>query len=128
MLLRGETFIRYTFQQRRKMPPGRGGGNQAEAGLRAPWDLADGNTLCYANELKTQGSCLDQKPELCGRSPKGVVQLQREKFVSSVLGQDIHQTSSRGAANNADPEARKLRIQDQVLTASVRRMGWEFDI
>lgn len=49
---------------------------------------------------KNEGSCLDQKLELSGRSPKGVVQLETEKLVSSDLEQDIHQTSPREAANN----------------------------
>lgn len=51
-------------------------------------DLAVLNNLCYANEPKNELSCLDQKPERSGRSLKGVVQLETEKFVSSGLKQN----------------------------------------
>lgn len=61
---------------------------RAEAGVSTRWDLADGNDLCYANEQKNEASCLDQKPELSGRSPKGVVQLETEKFIASGLEQN----------------------------------------
>lgn len=47
----------------------------------APWDLAGGNNLCYANEKKIVVFCLDQKPELSGRSRKGVVQLENQNFI-----------------------------------------------
>lgn len=60
----------------------------AETGLCTHWDLADVNNLCYANEPKNQVSCLDQKPDLSGRSLKGVVRLETEKFVSSGLEQN----------------------------------------
>lgn len=76
------------------------------------WDLPDVSNLCYANEKKNnEGSCLDQKLELSGRSPKGVVQLETEKLVSSDLEQDMHQTSPREAANNAEPRGPTMRGQ-----------------
>lgn len=53
------------------------------------WDLADVNNHWYANERGKKGMfCLDQKPELSGRSLKGVVQLEKEKFVSFGLEQN----------------------------------------
>ena len=70
------------------MGAGLGLGTWAETGLCTHWDLADVNNLSYANEQKKKVSCLDQKPDLSGRSLKGVVRLETEKFVSSGLEQN----------------------------------------
>lgn len=60
-------------------------GTGAEVGLCAHGHLAGVNELCYANEKKIVVFCLDQKPELSGRSLKGVVRLEEEDFIHLAL-------------------------------------------
>lgn len=93
----------------------------AETGLCTHWDLADVDNLCYANEWKNEVSCLDQKPELSGRSLKGVVQLETEKFVSSGLEQNrifIRLAPGR-QVNNTEPRGPMMRGQN-LLRGSPR--------
>lgn len=102
------------------------------------WDLADVNNLCYANEPKNQISCLDQKPDLSGRSLKGVVRLETEKFVSSGLEQNrifIRLASGRQVTTQS-PEASQMRGQKVANRESKTQcaeplfqanVGWELD-
>ena len=78
----------------------------AETGLCTHWDLADVNNLYYANEQKKK--MVLSRPEIRTQweVAKGCGTAGNRKIVSSGLEQDIQQTSSREAANNAEsPEA-----------------------
>ena len=78
----------------------------AETGLCTQWDLADVNNLYYANEKKKKkGSCLDQKSELSGRSPKGVVQLETEKLFHLALNRIFSRLAPGRRLTMPSPEA-----------------------
>ena len=83
----------------------------AETGLCTHWDLADVNNLYYANEQKKkkkeeeEGSCLDQKSELSGRSPKGVVQLETEKLFHLALNRIFSRLAPGRRLTMKSPEA-----------------------
>ena len=84
----------------------------AETGLCTHWDLADVNNLYYANEQKKKKKVLS-RPEIRTQweVAKGCGTAGNRKIVSSGLEQDIQQTSSREAANNAEPRGPMRRGQ-----------------
>lgn len=133
MFLMCETCARYCSPQKRcHLGEEMQAGLKLRTGLCTHWDLTDVNNLFYANEGEKGMFCLDQKPELSGRSLKGVVQLEKEKFISFGLEQNRifirlapgrQVTTQRPEAPHDErPKSCDERIQDQVLTASVRQI------
>lgn len=115
--LTSETRARSASPQKGKMPPGRGERGRAEAGslgcngligsLRSGW--CRWSLLCKWE--KTAVFCLDQKPELSGRSLKGVARWKKKtSFICPWAEQDIHQTSPREAGSNSTQKLSGLKV------------------